>query len=105
MKPIKLEMDNFGPYRHVLIDFTKLAASPLFLISGKTGAGKTTFLRQLLRQYPLGEGEFRYGDTNVLDYQGRHFQKLIGYVPQDHVLFSRSVRENIAFGKDRKSVV
>lgn len=42
MKPIKLEMDNFGPYRHVLIDFTKLAASPLFLISGKTGAGKTT---------------------------------------------------------------
>ena len=68
-------------------------------VVGKTGAGKTTFLRQLLRQYPLGEGEFRYGDTNVLDYQGRHFQKLIGYVPQDHVLFSRSVRENIAFGK------
>lgn len=68
-------------------------------VVGKTGAGKTTFLRQLLRQYPLGEGEFRYGDTNVLDYQGRHFQKLIGYVPQDHILFSRSVRENIAFGK------
>ena len=42
MKPIKLEMDNFGPYRHVVIDFSKLAASPLFLISGKTGAGKTT---------------------------------------------------------------
>ena len=68
-------------------------------IVGKTGAGKTTFLRQLLRQYPLGEGEFRYGDTNVVDYQGQYFQKLIGYVPQDHILFSRSVRENIAFGK------
>lgn len=42
MRPIKLEMNNFGPYRHVVIDFTQLAATPLFLISGKTGAGKTT---------------------------------------------------------------
>lgn len=68
-------------------------------IVGKTGAGKTTFLRQLLRQYPLGSGDFRYGDTQIRDYQSEHFQSLIGYVPQDHVLFSRSVRDNIAFGK------
>lgn len=70
-------------------------------IVGKTGAGKTTFLRQLLRQYPLGEGEFRYGESDVRDYQSRYFQKLIGYVPQDHILFSRSVRDNIAFGKGK----
>lgn len=68
-------------------------------IVGKTGAGKTTFLRQLLRQYPLGDGEFRYGKEHIKNYRGQSLQSLIGYVPQDHILFSRSVRENIAFGK------
>lgn len=68
-------------------------------IVGKTGAGKTTFLRQLLRQYPLGEGTFVYGDKPIIDLKADELQKLIGYVPQDHVLFSRSVRENIIFGK------
>lgn len=68
-------------------------------IVGKTGAGKTTFIRQFLRQYPLGEGEFRLGREGVLNYHRQSVQGLIGYVPQDHVLFSRSVRDNIAFGK------
>lgn len=72
-------------------------------IVGKTGSGKTTLLRQFLRQYPLGEGEFKYGTDSVLNYQPTHFQSLIGYVPQDHILFSRSVRENIAFGKEGAS--
>lgn len=68
-------------------------------IVGKTGSGKTTLLRQFLRQYPLGSGEFRYGEHEVLNYQNQQIQRLMGYVPQDHILFSRSVRENIAFGK------
>ena len=68
-------------------------------IVGKTGAGKTTFIRQLLRQYPLGNGEFRVGEDPILNYRGKAIQNLIGYVPQDHVLFSKSVRDNIAFGK------
>ena len=68
-------------------------------IVGKTGSGKTTLLRQFLRQYPLGDGEFRYGEHEVLNYQSQQVQGLVGYVPQDHILFSRSVRENIAFGK------
>lgn len=72
-------------------------------IVGKTGAGKTTLLRQLLRQYPLGEGVFEYSGHPLLDYQGKEFQGLIGYVPQDHILFSRSVRENILFGKPEAS--
>lgn len=68
-------------------------------IVGKTGAGKTTLLRQLLRQYPLGQGELRYGEENILNLRNQQFQRLMGYVPQDHILFSRSVRDNIAFGK------
>jgi len=42
MRPLTLKLDFFGPYRHQTIDFTKFNDFPVFLISGKTGAGKTT---------------------------------------------------------------
>lgn len=68
-------------------------------IVGKTGAGKTTIIRQLLNQFPIGTGDFEMGGTAYAEYQDASLRRLIGYVPQDHILFSRSVRENIAFGK------
>lgn len=42
MVPKELKMENFGPFLNETVDFEKLQSSPLFLISGKTGAGKTT---------------------------------------------------------------
>ena len=42
MKPLKLKMKNFGPYRDAEVDFTKFSEAPLFLITGATGSGKTT---------------------------------------------------------------
>lgn len=42
MRPLTLQLDFFGPFRHQTIDFTKFSDFPVFLISGKTGAGKTT---------------------------------------------------------------
>ena len=69
-------------------------------IVGKTGAGKTTFIRQLLRQYPLGEGEITIGGVNLSQLPKEEVLDWIGYVPQDHVLFSRSIRDNIKFGKE-----
>ena len=42
MKPLSLTLKNFGPYINEIIDFTKFEDSSLFLISGKTGSGKTT---------------------------------------------------------------
>lgn len=69
-------------------------------IVGKTGSGKTTFMRQLLREYPLGQGEFRIGDIDVAKQSKEQVLDWIGYVPQEHVLFSRTIRENILFGKE-----
>lgn len=69
-------------------------------IVGKTGAGKTTFIRQLLRQYPLGDGEVTIGGINLSKLPKEEVLDWIGYVPQDHVLFSRSIRDNIKFGKE-----
>lgn len=68
-------------------------------VVGKTGSGKTTLIRQLLNQYPIGSGAFNMGGNAYRHYQDPALRRLIGYVPQDHVLFSRSVRENISFGK------
>ncbi|MEW9051318.1 MAG: ABC transporter transmembrane domain-containing protein [Neobacillus sp.] len=67
-------------------------------IVGKTGSGKTTFIKQLLRQYPLGTGELAISGVSLEEQKLDQVRRWIGYVPQDHVLFSRSVRENILFG-------
>lgn len=69
-------------------------------IVGKTGAGKTTFIRQLLREYPLGNGQITINNTNLSQLSKEQILDWIGYVPQDHILFSRSIRENILFGKE-----
>lgn len=42
MKPVQLELINFGPYRNERINFEELEKAPLFLIGGDTGAGKST---------------------------------------------------------------
>ncbi|RSK30071.1 ABC transporter ATP-binding protein [Bhargavaea beijingensis] len=68
-------------------------------IVGKTGSGKTTLIRQLLREYPAGDGELRFSGVSVSDLTKDEVRDWIGYVPQDHVLFSRSIRDNILFGK------
>ncbi len=68
-------------------------------IVGKTGSGKTTFIKQLLREYPKGDGELVLGEHAIEAHSKAQVRQLIGYVPQTHTLFSRSVRENILFGK------
>lgn len=68
-------------------------------IVGKTGSGKTTLIRQLLRQYPLGEGDITLDGMSLQNIQFDDLHRTVGYVPQDYMLFSRSIRDNIAFGK------
>lgn len=68
-------------------------------IVGKTGSGKTTIVKQLLKEYPQGEGELSIGDTPIDLQTKENVLNWIGYVPQSHILFSRTIRENIKFGK------
>ncbi len=68
-------------------------------IVGKTGSGKTTLIRQLLREYPVGEGTLSLANVPIEDQTKDQIRNWIGYVPQDHVLFSRTIRENILFGQ------
>ncbi|MEH7253572.1 ABC transporter transmembrane domain-containing protein [Neobacillus niacini] len=82
-----------------LIDITvQLLQGQTLGIVGKTGSGKTTLIKQLLRQYPLGLGELSISGVPVKEQTVNQIRNWIGYVPQDHVLFSKSVKENILFG-------
>ena len=80
-----------------------LKAGQTLGIVGKTGSGKTTLVRQFLRQYPVGTGVFEVNGQNITDFSRKSVEGLLGYVPQEHVLFSRTVGENIAMGKVKSS--
>ncbi|MEH7177059.1 ABC transporter transmembrane domain-containing protein [Neobacillus vireti] len=66
-------------------------------IVGKTGAGKTTLLKLLIREFEDYEGGITFGGHQLQEYKLGKLREAIGYVPQDHFLFSATVAENIAF--------
>ena len=62
MRPISLELKNFGPYRAATLDFTRFENVPLFLITGKTGSGKTSLFDALcFALYGATSGDIRNG--------------------------------------------
>ena len=73
-------------------------------IVGKTGAGKTTLLKLLIREYDIENGEITVGDKRLQEYKLEKLRQAIGYVPQDHFLFSASIAENICFGNPEASM-
>ncbi|MCL2522362.1 MAG: ABC transporter ATP-binding protein/permease [Erysipelotrichales bacterium] len=85
------------------INLTIKAGETLGIV-GKTGSGKTTLIRQLTRQYPIFEGDLLVNDTSIEEYRKKSVRYFISYVPQEHILFTRSVRDNILVGtKDKLS--
>lgn len=82
------------------VDFTLKRGETLGIV-GKTGSGKTTLVRQLLRQYPVNDsGAIRINGRLIQEYDVPSLEGLIGYVPQEHILFSKTVGHNIRFGNN-----
>ena len=69
-------------------------------ILGKTGSGKTTLVSLLLRLYPVERGKIFIDNQDISDYSLEQLRECIGFVPQDHFLFSTTIRENIQFFRD-----
>lgn len=67
-------------------------------IVGKTGSGKTTLIKQLLRDYPTGKGKIEITGVPIENISLDQVHSWIGYVPQEQILFSRTVKENILYG-------
>ncbi|VTX78847.1 putative multidrug resistance ABC transporter ATP-binding/permease protein YheI [Granulicatella adiacens] len=69
-------------------------------IVGKTGSGKTTLLMQLLHQFPYKGEKLFINEEPLIDYDSQTVAGHLAYVPQEHTLFSRTIRENMLFGKE-----
>lgn len=66
-------------------------------IVGQTGSGKTTLLRLLMREQDIQEGAIYLNDHDIRDYSLNDLRSLIGYVPQEQILFAMSIADNIRF--------
>lgn len=74
-------------------------------IVGKTGSGKSTLVRQLLRQFPLPDQALLIDGESINHYQKNTIREMIAYVPQEHILFSRTVQENVEMGLSDHSTI
>ena len=66
---------------------------------GPSGAGKTTFVSLLLRQHDIQGGAITIDGQNIAEVTQDSLREHIAVVPQEPMLFHRSIRENIAYGK------
>ena len=87
--------------RSVLNDFNLHIKSGTFVgITGQVGSGKTTLFRLLNREYEVPYGKISIGGHDIHDYPLEAFGKSIVTVEQLPFLFSRTISENVRFGKE-----
>ncbi|WP_223639279.1 ABC transporter transmembrane domain-containing protein [Planococcus sp. 4-30] len=96
LEQFKFTGDDRAALRHV--HFT-LRQGETLGIAGKTGSGKSTILRLLLREFENYSGSIVFGGHSIDAYKKQRLRQAIGYVPQDHFLFSTSIAGNIAFAR------
>ena len=69
---------------------------------GSTGSGKSTLINLIPRFYDVTDGEVLVDGVNVKDYDLESLYNKIGYISQKAVLFSGTVKSNVAYGKSLK---
>ena len=69
-------------------------------IVGKTGSGKTTLIKQLLRLYPIEKGSLLLDNQGIEKYYDYSVREKMGYAPQEYQLFSKTIKENILFYRE-----
>lgn len=89
------------------IDFTLKTGQTLGLV-GKVGAGKTTIIQLLLREFDKYDGQITLNGHDIREIPLNVLLRQISYVPQDNYLFSTSIQKNIAFSNadsDQNSII
>ena len=69
-------------------------------IVGKTGSGKTTLIKQLLRLYPVEKGSLLLDNRGIEKYYDYSIREKMGYAPQEYQLFSKTIKDNILFYRE-----
>ena len=75
---------------------------------GMSGSGKTTLLKLLMRFYECTEGNILINGKDINEYYIQSYREKIGYVPQESLLFTGTIKENISWGceiPDMKKIV
>jgi ATP-binding cassette subfamily B protein len=80
-----------------------VAAGQTVAIVGPTGAGKTTLVNLLMRFYDVNAGSIRVDGIDIRERPRGELRRMFGMVLQDTWLFSGSIRDNIAYGRDGAS--
>lgn len=70
-------------------------------IVGENGAGKTTFVKLLMRLYDVTGGSISYGDHDIREYNTKEYRKKISAVFQDYNIYAASLAENVLLRKVR----
>jgi ATP-binding cassette, subfamily B, multidrug efflux pump len=85
-----------------LIDNMSLEIAPghMIAIVGPTGAGKTTLVNLLMRFYDVDSGAIRVDGVDIRELKRGSLRRMFGMVLQDTWLFSGTIRENIAYGRE-----
>lgn len=80
-----------------------IPANKTTALVGPSGGGKSTLFELILRFYDPTSGSISIGGINIKDLELEDLRSLIGFVPQQPILFSGTLRENIAYGKPSAS--
>lgn len=104
--PCDLRFENYS-FKYPTSSSNNLENINLFIpegntlgIVGKTGSGKSTLIKQILKEYEYGSGDITLGNLSLKNIDISSLMSKIGYVPQDSVLFSKTIKENILIGKN-----
>ncbi len=72
-------------------------------ICGRTGSGKTTLVKALMREFDIDRGLIEFNHRPLQDYTLTALRFSLGYVPQDHFLFSATIADNVSFARPEAS--
>lgn len=104
-KDVKFKYDN----RHVINGMTLgVPAGSVVAFVGKSGVGKTTLVKLLMRFYDPQKGSIFIDGQNIKDVTQKSLRQNIGYVLQDSALFNDTVHNNVSYGasvKDKNNVI
>ena len=80
----------------------KVTAGETIAFIGSTGSGKSTLINLIPRFYDATDGEVLIDGINVKEYKQSYLFNKLGYVPQKAVIFSGTVKDNIAYGESKE---
>ena len=92
------------PNERVILEGMNLLFEPgkKVALVGESGCGKSTTVNLIERLYEISDGEILIDGMDIKRYDVNYLRSLIGYVQQEPVLFNKSIRENLIFGREEQ---